>query len=844
MLVYPDPRLGNSPNHDQAPSSLSLASVWWNISGSFQARIGLCEVDACNVGRCRSSLVKAPAALSTRAWLAYALIALVCLGTHGFLLTMDGVIWDGWYFLSWIRNRNWDAFGDYAWSQGMPFSLLLLKPLSLFPNVVLAGMFAVVVTLFLQGVVVYRLGLKLGDFTRSEALAFAVLYQSCPLVSAAQDFPILTLLFFHLLFFAGGLAAASAMERSGWRHWALRGAAIVALMMSCWTNGSLLMVYGSLYVAWFCYFVRLAGGVWLHQLMPFLRRYPDLLVLPPVTLWMRNAFSPQFGWFEDYNKPTSDPGVIWNTFWSFFENVVPYHVQESLEWPIEHPVLASLVVVFLLAWPRFAPVGWVATRGTARSGWLVGFAMLSFFLGVLPLAIIGKTFLEPVYGEFSRWSMHVPIPFALVTIALLRAMCFPQRGTESRWFPAIVTAGVVFGGSQIVPVYIGERVEWVFSRALLHQLTKVDAVRDASVFACGGNFSLSRQIVYGGYAFETIFGDKKRLAVPIIPMNGRYFTPMELYAMVIPTALVPNEFKAINPAGAQIRVDPKRQRDGMSDWEIAWQYLRLRWFGTASEMDEFLTRLVSMQLTMLRPATPFPVGEPAPPQPARKDPRDFINGAGVEMIWLPAGWYAGRFEVTQMQFERVMGRNPSIFPDPQRPVECVTWLDAQNFCDRLTQAEGAGGRLPSGMVYRLPTHEEFRYIEDRDAPVAAVFTPPGQPRWFTSRVGTMPENRLGLHDVHGNVWEWCHDWWDRDERFKLSLGGGWLNRASDMRAPEDEIGLLPKEEVNLRRRLLGEYRRDYPNQAFWDRGFRVVLAPPAPPQRAYVIDREPWRIKR
>lgn len=771
----------------------------------------------------------------------YILIACVCLGIHGFLLTMDGVIWDGWYFLSWIKNRNWEAFGEYAWSQGMPFSLLLLKPLCVFPNVVVAGMFAVVATLFLQGVVVYRLGLKLGDFTRSEALAFAVLYQSCPLVSAAQDFPILTLLFFHLLFFAGGLAAATAMEASGWRHWVLRGAAVVALVMSCWTNGSLLMVYGSLYVAWFCFFVRREGGAWTRYIVPFLRRYPDLLVLPPATLWMRNTFSPQFGWFEDYNKPTSDIGVIWKTFWSFFENVVPYHVQESLEWPMKHPVLAVLVVAFLIAWPRLAPANWVATRGSMRPGALVWFAVLSFFLGVLPLAIIGKTFLEPVYGEFSRWSMHVPIPFALIGIALLRALCFPQRGSVSRWFPAVITACVIFCGSQIVPVYIGERAEWVFSRAALHQLTKVEAVRNASVFAVSGNFSLTRQIVYGGYAFEMAFGDRKRLAMAVNPLNGRFFTPMELYTIVIPTALVPNEFRAMNPAGAQIFVEPTRERNGRTDWEIARRYVWLRWFGAAGEMDSFLSSLVTMKLTLLRAATPFPANEPTPPKPVNPDPRDLTTLAGVEMIWLPEGWYAGRFEVTQEQFQKVMGRNPSIFPDPQRPVECVSWLEAKEFCDRLTQAEQSAGRLPLGMIYRLPTQKEFHYMEDLEAPVPAVLTPEGQARWYTSRVGSMPANRLRLHDVHGNVWEWSHDWWDGDERFKLSLGGGWLNRAADMNASMDDIRALTKEKANVYKRLVGEYRRDYPTQGFWDRGFRVVLAPPARSQGRFVKNTEPWR---
>lgn len=772
--------------------------------------------------------------------LPYVVMAAVCLAIHGFLLTNDGVIWDGWYFLSWLEHKNWGAFSDYAWSQGMPFSMLVLGPLAFFPDVITAAMVAILATLFLQGVVVYRLGLKLVAFTRSEALALAVLYQACPLVSAAQDFPIVTLLFFHLLFFAGGLAAATAMERSGRAHWVWRVGAIVALVMSCWTNGSLLMVYGSLYVALVVFYRRMAGLDWVQTLQRFPVRYPDLLLLPPFALWARNTFSPQFGWFEDYNKPTTDPKVIWETFASFFEHVAPYHLQRLLEWVVDHPALAILLAIFLVCWPRIARPQWKAERSGVRPMPLIGFALLAFLLGVLPLATIGKTFQFPPYGEFSRWSMHVPIPFAIVGLVVLRALCFRRRQSVSRWFPALAACAVVVFGSQILPVYVRERANWVISRAALHNMAKSELVRGSSVVIFRDRLNLCRQDVYGVYSSEMVFGDKTRMLVSVNPQNAVFMTPFETIMLLLPTALVPNEFNRINPAGQQTFVQPVLQRKDMSDWHLTWRYLRLKWFGSDAERDDFFGRLCPIEVRVQRPATPFPPDEPLPPAPDTANRPHAKNQAGVEMVKLKAGWSAGRFEVTQAQYETAMGRNPSIFKDPHRPVECVTWNEAMAFCDRLTEMERSAGRLPAGMVYRLPTHAEFQYLESACG-ADFVWDATSAVRWHTARVGSGAPNAFGLYDVRGNVWETCMDWWDRDERMKVANGGSWLNSPVHLTAYPNDPKQLPFLMRMLQTRLRGPYRRDYPDQAFWDRGFRVVLAPPMPKQTTYLRDREWWR---
>ena len=109
------------------------------------------------------------------------------------------------------------------------------------------------------------------------------------------------------------------------------------------------------------------------------------------------------------------------------------------------------------------------------------------------------------------------------------------------------------------------------------------------------------------------------------------------------------------------------------------------------------------------------------------------------------------------------------------PMECVTWARAMAFCDKITQMERRAGRLPAGYVYRLPTEAEWEYAcrAGSTGPynVKADYTSLGSIRSFawvddfnwvnfgTRAVGTRKPNAWGLYDMHGNVYEWCLDWY-------------------------------------------------------------------------------------
>jgi len=150
----------------------------------------------------------------------------------------------------------------------------------------------------------------------------------------------------------------------------------------------------------------------------------------------------------------------------------------------------------------------------------------------------------------------------------------------------------------------------------------------------------------------------------------------------------------------------------------------------------------------------------------RIDPGSFKMGAvgiygPVHDVTLTRGFYLQTAEVTQAQWQAVMGTNPSEFKGPDRPVEQVSWSDVQEFLRRLNARE-------KDTRYRLPTEAEREYAcraggQDPDeAPNLDDFA------WWgpnsadaTHPVGLKKPNAWGLYDMRGNVWDWVQDWYAR-----------------------------------------------------------------------------------
>jgi sulfatase modifying factor 1 len=236
-----------------------------------------------------------------------------------------------------------------------------------------------------------------------------------------------------------------------------------------------------------------------------------------------------------------------------------------------------------------------------------------------------------------------------------------------------------------------------------------------------------------------------------------------------------------------------------------------------------------------------------------------IPGVGLEMIQVPAGeflmgspssekdrdddevqhrvrltqpFWLGKFEVTQEQWKAVMGSNPSDFKGGDLPVENVSWEDAMEFCHKLNQMDN---NRPSGYVYKLPTEAQWEYacragtttatafgdsLSSREANFDGNYPYAGAAKGLdlakTTPVGIYSPNAWGFYDMHGNVYEWCADWYGdypagsvvdpsgpSSGTDRVLRGGSWVSNGRSCRS--------------------ANRNRDYPGDRYDGLGFRPSL---------------------
>ena len=132
-------------------------------------------------------------------------------------------------------------------------------------------------------------------------------------------------------------------------------------------------------------------------------------------------------------------------------------------------------------------------------------------------------------------------------------------------------------------------------------------------------------------------------------------------------------------------------------------------------------------------------------------------------VTLTQGFWMSDHEVTQEEYEAMMGVNPSAFRGANLPVESVSWDDAVAYCRKLTLRDQGAGRITDGQAYRLPTEAEWEYAA-RAGTTGARYGELDAIAWYginsdnsTHEVRQKTPNAWGLYDMLGNVWEWCSD---------------------------------------------------------------------------------------
>ena len=236
------------------------------------------------------------------------------------------------------------------------------------------------------------------------------------------------------------------------------------------------------------------------------------------------------------------------------------------------------------------------------------------------------------------------------------------------------------------------------------------------------------------------------------------------------------------------------------------------WGGVGEKLEIPLSSSVAEQFCLI-PAGSFTMGSPSSEEGRSSD-------EGQVEVTLSQPFWLAKTEVTQAQWEAVMGNNPSQFKGANLPVENVSWDDAQSFIAKLNDKQ----ILPQGWKCALPTEAQWEYAcrAGEAGPYSGGSL--DEVGWYGDKsgvkiheVGQKKPNAWGLHDMHGNVYEWCADWSDDTLKdgtdplgpssgdYRVSRGGSWCYFASSCRAASRFRGV--------------------PGLRFSDLGFRPALVP-------------------
>jgi formylglycine-generating enzyme required for sulfatase activity len=190
-----------------------------------------------------------------------------------------------------------------------------------------------------------------------------------------------------------------------------------------------------------------------------------------------------------------------------------------------------------------------------------------------------------------------------------------------------------------------------------------------------------------------------------------------------------------------------------------------------------------MKMVLVRPGK-FMMGSPAAGN------QSHFDGGLSHEVAITKPFYIGATEVTQAQYQAVMGTNPSYFKGPANPVEQVSWDEATEFCKKLSEK--------SRQTFRLPTEAEWEYACRVGTQTGYSFgdkpSDLGEYAWYgkgggnkSHPAGQKKPNAWGLYDMHGNVLEWCADWLGdypkgavtdpqgpQSGTYRVTRGGSWL----------------------------------------------------------------------
>ena len=236
--------------------------------------------------------------------------------------------------------------------------------------------------------------------------------------------------------------------------------------------------------------------------------------------------------------------------------------------------------------------------------------------------------------------------------------------------------------------------------------------------------------------------------------------------------------------------------------------------GGSETPETFTSSSTGMEFVLIPPGE-FDMGSSSEEQD-RSD-----SESPVHKVTIKNPFYMGKSSVTQRQWKKIMGNNPSHFKGEDQPVEMVSWNEVQEFVKKLNTAENTD-------KYRLPSEAEWEYACRAGTQTRYSFgddeSKLNEYAWYAKNSGSKTHsisrkkpNPWGLYDMHGNIWEWVQDKWHENYNGSPSDGSIWEDGDSFDRVSRGGSWYCDAESC----RSAGRFRRD-PDSLFSNLGFRLL----------------------
>jgi hypothetical protein len=417
-------------------------------------------------------------------------IVLVGITTHGLLLLMDGVYFDGQLLYTHLVTKNWLALHLWFGQAGLMFFESFYRALGALPSIVFAYRLIALISIILTAVFWYLICCKSRMLSRWESLAIALIQLTFPAFRTPFEIIVLPYLVCYLLFVIGVYVAVRSDCARGARRYALRLVSLLLLFFSFSTN-SLLMFYLA-FIVFMVFFVRRSKMLSvLAAAKSYVLRHIDFVLLPLVYWGIKESVMPRHGIYIYYNK---------------------------LHLDLKQLVLGLFFVAIIVLW--YAKVGTsrsvtFESQTSPRSLITAGVALV--LLAMLPYALVSKV--GTVVGWMTRFSLLVSIGVGVIIVGVFKALCTRPGGHLSRGGLTVLATLVLAFATTMVDSYISWQIRWVKEQSVKIHLRNMPPC-PASTYWIDDQFPLPNERVlerYRDYEWSTIFknvwGGETRTAI-------------------------------------------------------------------------------------------------------------------------------------------------------------------------------------------------------------------------------------------------------------------------------------------------------------------------------------------